>query len=77
MRPHLYVIADSDGLPHADVPVSCMWDLVESLSYLRTAVTYRYQPTHFTVTFAKLDPGAAQRVLDEWAEAPAGMLQSV
>jgi len=76
MRPRLHVIADNSGVPYAEVPVSSMWDLVEYLSYQRVSVTYQYQATHFTVTFPRQDASAAQEILDQWASAPAEMLQS-
>jgi hypothetical protein len=76
MRPHLSVIADSAGLPCAQVPMTSMWDLVEYLSYQRCSVTYQYKGTHFTVTFPRQDFASAQRVLDEWASVSEVMLQS-
>ena len=76
MRPHLIVEMDSTGLPYAEVPGSSMWDLVEYLSYQRIAVTYQYHATHFTVTFLRQGTAAAQQVLDAWASAQAGVLQS-
>ncbi|HVS70521.1 MAG TPA: hypothetical protein VHQ47_04620 [Phycisphaerae bacterium] len=75
MRQHLTVTTDPNGLPIAEVPFSCMWELVEYLSYQRVAVTYQYQASHFTVSFPRQDAAATQRLLDDWANAPAEMLQ--
>jgi hypothetical protein len=66
MRQNLCATLDTTGLPSAEVPCTCMWDLVEYLSYQRLVVLYRYQATHFTVTLPHMDLLAAQRVLDEW-----------
>jgi hypothetical protein len=60
---------DPCGLPCAQVPFPCMWDLVEYLSYQRVGVTYQYHASHFTVTFPRMDLESAQRILDEWAHA--------
>jgi hypothetical protein len=76
MRPRLSVITDHAGVPYAEVPVSSMWDLVEYLSYQRVSVTYQYQATHFTVTFPRQDAASAQKILDQWASAPAEVLQT-
>ena len=67
MRQRLIATLNSDGFPYAQVPFSCMWDLVEYLSYQRVATSYRYEASHFTVTFSRLDLESAQRLLDEWA----------
>jgi hypothetical protein len=69
MRQSLIVTSDAAGLPIAQVPCPCMWDLVEYLSYQRAAVAYHYFPSHFTVTFERMDLESAQRLLDEWAHA--------
>ena len=66
MRQRLLLVADVHGVPHAEVPFSSMWDLVEYLSLQRIAVSYQYQATHFVVTFPRMDCNTAQRVLDEW-----------
>ena len=76
MRQRLIVNADAAGIPAAEVPFSCMWELVEYLSYQRVAVTYQYSASHFTVTFPRQDVASAQRLLDEWANSPSGILQS-
>jgi hypothetical protein len=76
MRQRLTVTADAAGVPAAEVPFSCMWELVEYLSYQRVAVTYQYHASHFTVTFPRQDVAGAQRLLDEWATSPSGMLQT-
>jgi hypothetical protein len=76
MRQSLNVISDSTGVPAAEVPFSCMWELVEYLSYQRVAVTYQYHASHFTVSFPRQDVASAQRLLDEWAKSPSGMLQT-
>ena len=60
MRQTLVVIPDTTGLPSAEVPFPCMWDLVEYLSYQRVAVIYHYFPSHFTVTFLRTDVESAQ-----------------
>lgn len=75
MRQPLHVIVNANGLPQADVPFACMWDLVEYLSYQRISVTYQYRATHFSVTFPRVDAMTAQNVLDEWASA--NVLQTV
>ena len=69
MRQHLTATPDPCGLPCAEVPFSCMWDLVEYLSYQRVGVTYQYHATYFTVTFPRMDQESAQRILDEWTHA--------
>jgi GTPase SAR1 family protein len=76
MRQSLFVTPDVAGLPIAEVPCPCMWDLVEYLSYQRVAVTYRYYPSHFTVTFERINLKSAQRLLDEWVHAEAFELQT-
>jgi hypothetical protein len=68
MRQHLVVTTNHQGLPCAEVPFKCMWDLVEYLSYQRAMVSYQYEATHFTVTFPRQELDAAQRVLDEWTK---------
>ena len=75
MRQTLVVIPDTTGLPSAEVPFPCMWDLVEYLSYQRVAVIYQYYPAHFTVTFLRTDMESAQDILDEWLHAGALELQ--
>jgi len=75
MRERLTVTADTTGVPHAEVPCTCMWDLVEYFSYQRVAVTYQYEGSHFIVSFPRQDTDSAQRVLDEWAAASASTLQ--
>ena len=76
MRQSLFVTPDASGFPIAEVPCPCMWDLVEYLSYQRVAVTYRYYPSHFTVTFERINLKSAQRLLDEWVHAEAFELQT-
>ncbi len=76
MRQHLIVQVDETGIPAAEVPFDCMWELVEYLSYQRVAVTYQYHASCFTVTFPRQDAASAQRLLDEWSQSSAGMLQS-
>ena len=75
MRQTLVVIPDTTGLPSAEVPFPCMWDLVEYLSYQRVAVIYHYFPSHFTVTFLRTDVDSAQDILDEWLHEGALELQ--
>ncbi len=60
-------ISEQTGLPYAVVPSSCMWDLVEYLSFQRVQVTYDYRATHFTVCFPRTDLAGAQAILDEWS----------
>lgn len=60
-------ISEQTGLPYAIVPSSCMWDLVEYLSFQRVQVTYDYRATNFTVCFARTDLAGAQAILDEWS----------
>ena len=67
MPQKLVVKMDSSGHPKAEVPFSCMWDLVEFLSLHRVAVSYEYRATHFTVCFLRKEKEAAQQLLDEWA----------
>ena len=69
MRQRLIATPNSDGLPSAQVPFPCMWDLVEYLSYQRVATAYQYHASHFTVTFPRMDMETAQRILDEWVHA--------
>ena len=76
MRQALTVMADAAGVPHAEVPCTSMWDLVEYLSYQRVAVTYQYRASHFIVAFPHQDADSAQRVLDEWVHASNGVLQT-
>ena len=75
MRQTLVVIPDATGLPSAEVPFPCMWDLVEYLSDQRVAVIFHYFPSHFTVTFLRMDMESAQDILDEWLHAGALELQ--
>lgn len=76
MRQKLQVqVSEKTSLPIAVVPSSCMWDLVEYLSYQRVAVSYEYCATHFTVCFHRTDRTAAQRLLDEWANSPSQLLE--
>ena len=67
MPQRLTVSMDTAGIPKAEVPFSCMWDLVEYLSYQRITVTYRYEATHFVVTFPRQDAETAQQLLNSWA----------
>ena len=76
MRQRLIVSLNSDGLPAAQVPFSCMWNLVEYLSYQRVIATYQYQEEYFTVTFPRTDVETAQQILDEWAHASMQELQT-
>ena len=76
MRQNLIITSDATGLPIAEVPCSCMWDLVEYLSYQRVVVTYHYYPAHFTVTFERINLKSAQSLLDEWVLAEALELQT-
>jgi hypothetical protein len=75
MRQTLIVTPDVTGLPSAEVPFSCMWELVEYLSNQRVMVIYHYYPAHFTVTFPRMDMQSAQDILDEWVHAGALELQ--
>jgi len=75
MRQSLVVVPDASGLPSAKVPFTCMWDLVEYLSYQRVVVAYQYQATHFTVTFPRSDVETAQNLLDEWNKVPTSEMQ--
>ena len=75
MRTRLPVVLNDAGVPTAQVPFPCMWDLVEFLSYRRVNVTYQYQASHFTVTFPRQDVDSAQRVLDDWAKVSSMELQ--
>ena len=50
---------------------TCMWDLVEYLSYQRVMVQYHYYPSHFTVTFPRMNMQSVQNILDEWVHAGA------
>ena len=75
MREHLKVALDSSGLPAAMVPFSCMWELVEYLSYQRVTVSYQYHASHFTVTFTRSDVESAQQVLDGWNSVTSRELQ--
>ena len=65
MRQQLTIISAS-GIPYAEVPCDCMWDLIEYLSYQRVAVHYDFKQTHFTVAFPKQSAAGAQKLLDEW-----------
>ena len=75
MRQRLSVKLDATGLPSADVPFPCMWDLVEYLSYQRVVVSYQYHASHFTVTFPRMEMEGAQRILNEWASQAVAELQ--
>ncbi|HUO06795.1 MAG TPA: hypothetical protein VM008_00550 [Phycisphaerae bacterium] len=75
MREPIKASADVTGVPCAEVPCASMWDLVEYLSFQRVSVTYQYQASHFIVAFPHQDIESAQRVLDEWVHAGAGILQ--
>ncbi len=76
MRQPLTVSTDATSVPHAAVPCTSMWDLVEYLSIQRIAVTYQYHASHFIVAFPHQDAVMAQRILDDWAHAGAGALQT-
>ncbi len=76
MRQPLRVSTDSTGVPYAEVPCTSMWDLVEFLSIQRIAVTYQYRASHFVVAFPHQDIETAQKILDDWAHAAAGALQT-
>ena len=76
MPQQLRISTNWNGVPYAEVPLSCLWDLVEYLNFQRTAVSYHYGVTHFTVTFLRQDTEGAQRILNEWASSPAQSLQS-
>lgn len=67
MRQSLMVELDAGGLPAVQVPFSCMWDLVEYLSYQRVVVNYAYHASHFTVSFPRSDVESAQRIMNNWA----------
>ena len=67
MRERLVVTEDSAGLPTAKVPFTCMWELVEYLSYQRIAVSYQYHASDFTVTFTRIDLPTAQQILSSWS----------
>ena len=71
MRQPLIAEPDDAGLPYVKVPLSCMWELVEYLSYQRVSVLYRHHTSHFTVTFQKMDMESAQCLLEEWVRAGA------
>lgn len=75
MRQRLSISPDESGVPSAQVPFSCMWDLVEYLSYQRVSVSYQYQATHFTVIFPRQEMASVQKLLDEWANSPSAMYQ--
>ena len=75
MRQRLNVTIDGNGLPCAQVPFQCMWNLVEYLSYQRVTVTYTYQESYFTVTFPRMVREGAQQILDEWVHASMAELQ--
>ena len=77
MPQRLIVSTDPAGIPKAEVPFSCMWDLVEYLSYQRVTVAYHYQATHFVVTFPPKHLASTQQVLDSWHMSPSHELQSV
>jgi len=66
-------VSEQSGLAYSEVPLSAMWDLVEYLSYQRVAVSYEYRATHFTVCFLRSDMVTAQRLLDDWSKARAGL----
>lgn len=76
MRNTLKVRPDDTGVPHAEVPFPCMWDLVEYLSYRRVAVISRFHASCVTVTFAGLNLESAQDILNEWAHAALDALQT-
>ena len=75
MRQRLIVSPDSTGIPTATIPFTCMWDIVEYLSYQRVAASYQYEASHFTVAFPSLDLTAAQQLLDGWSRAEFAELQ--
>ena len=76
MKQRLRVSADTNGVPRAEVPCTCMWELVEYLSLQGEAVTYQFAATHFTVLFPRQDVRGAQRILDEWTNSPSQLLQT-
>ena len=76
MRERLIVTQDARGLPCCQVPGSCMWSLVEYLSFQRTAVLYQYRTSCFLVTFRGKDVESAQALLDEWVHAESSDLQT-
>lgn len=76
MRERLTVTTNTAGTPEAEVPCTSMWDLVEYLSYHRVGVNYRYEASHFTVTFPRLDLESAQRIMNGWSNASHHVLQT-
>ena len=76
MRYTLAVILDPQGIPCAEIPLTCMWDLVEYLSIQRVAATYEYHASHFKVTFTRLDLPSAQHILNQWSRLQAPEMQS-
>ena len=63
----LHVVVGPEGSPVAYVPTSCMWGLVEYLSFQRVSVTYHFERDHFDVVFPKSDIATAERLLEDWA----------
>ena len=76
MSKSLRVVPDSQGLPAAEIPFTCMWDLVEYLSFQRVVASYHYEASHFTVTFPRIDADTAQRILDSWTQSRNVLLQT-
>ena len=62
-------ISERTGRPFTCVPGDAMWELVEYLAAQRVEVLYGYTADGFTVTFQRMGPSAAQRLLDAWAAA--------
>jgi hypothetical protein len=65
-RAYKVMLDRNTNMPYANVAHGEMWELVEYLSVQRTAVSYSYCETHFTVRFLHLDGTQAQELLDEW-----------
>lgn len=67
MSSEITIATGRDGLPVAHVPASCMWGLVEYLSFQRVSVTYHFHDDHFEVVFPKSDLATAERLLNDWS----------
>jgi len=71
MRPRLQILIPKDtSIPHAEVPCNSLWELVEYLSFQRVFVIYKYHETFFDVSFPRTSPSIAQKILDDWLQAP-------
>jgi hypothetical protein len=65
-RSYQVAVDTQSGIPVAEVAHGDTWELVEYLSYRRTAVFYSHCEDHLIVRFPHLNATSAQQLLNEW-----------